>query len=116
MEEENADSIKVYTNESVDVAIAEGLKRRGVEAWSAKDTGNLGLTDIEQIQYATEEEATIFTHDDDFLSLIAETDREHHGIIYVHQQKLSIGACIRRIKALVQTRTPEEIKNHIEFL
>jgi len=114
--EEKTDSIKIYTNESVDVAIAEGLKRRGVQAWSAKDTENLGLTDVEQIQYATEEEATIFTHDDDFLSLVAESDREHRGIIYVHQQKLSTGDCIRRIKALVQIKTPEDMKNHIEFL
>jgi len=116
MEEDNTDSIKIYTNESIPVAVAEGLKRRGVKAWSAKDTGNLGLTDIEQLQYAIKKEATIFTHDDDFLSLVAETDREHHGIIYVHQQKLSTGECIRRIKTLVQTKTPEDMEKHIEFL
>jgi len=39
------DKIRIYTNESVDVAIAEGLKRRGVDASSARDTGNLGLSD-----------------------------------------------------------------------
>lgn len=114
--EDSTNSIKIYTNESVDTAVAEGLKRRGVHALSAKDTGNLGLTDKEQLQYATEEEATIFTHDDDFLSLVAQSEPEHNGIIYVHQQKLSTGECIRRIKALVQTKTPEDMKNHIEFL
>jgi len=30
--------IRIYTNESVSVAIAEGLKRRGVDAFSARGT------------------------------------------------------------------------------
>jgi hypothetical protein len=37
--------IRIYTDESVDVAIAEGPKRRGLAASSSRDTGNLGLTD-----------------------------------------------------------------------
>ena len=36
--------VKIYTDESVDVAIAEGLQRRGIEAISARDRNNLGLT------------------------------------------------------------------------
>ena len=59
--------IRIYTNESVNVVIAEGLKRRGVDALSARDARNLGLTDEEQLIYASEERATIFTHDTDFL-------------------------------------------------
>jgi len=35
--------LRIYTNESVDVAIADGLKRRGVDAFSARDAGNLGV-------------------------------------------------------------------------
>ncbi|MBI4595159.1 MAG: DUF5615 family PIN-like protein [Candidatus Tectomicrobia bacterium] len=63
--------IRIYTNESVSVAIAEGLKRRGVDAFSARDTGNLGLTDEEQLSYAGKEKATILTHDTDFLQIAA---------------------------------------------
>jgi hypothetical protein len=36
--------IRIYTDESVNVAIAEGLKRRGLDVLSARDAGNLGLT------------------------------------------------------------------------
>lgn len=59
--------IRIYTNESVDVAIAEGLKRRGVDVFSARDTGNLGLTDEEQLVFADNEKAAIFTHEYRFL-------------------------------------------------
>ncbi|KCZ70528.1 hypothetical protein ANME2D_02548 [Candidatus Methanoperedens nitroreducens] len=108
--------IKIYADENVNVAIVEGLKRRGVEAWSAIDKGKLGLSDEEQLRYALEERATIFTHDDDFLSMVAESETEHCGIIYVHQQHLSIGECIRRLKAIVETMSPEEMHNRILFL
>jgi len=51
--------IRIYTDESVDVDIAEGLQRRGIEAFSARDRDKLGLTDEEQSIFAGEEKATI---------------------------------------------------------
>jgi len=60
-----------------------------VEALSAKDIGKLGLTDEQQIKVATRRQAIILTHDVDFLRIASQ--REHPGIIYVHQQKLSVG-------------------------
>jgi predicted nuclease of predicted toxin-antitoxin system len=65
------DKIKIYTDESVDVAIAEGLIRRGVEAFSARYSGNLGLVDEEQLSFAKKEKASLFTHDTDFLRIAA---------------------------------------------
>jgi hypothetical protein len=47
--------IKIYTDESVEVAIAQGLQRRGVEAFSARDRDKLGLTDEAQLIFAREE-------------------------------------------------------------
>ena len=58
--------IKIYTNENVPVAAADGLKRRGFQAWSARDSGNLGLGDDEQLFYACQEKAIIFKSFDDF--------------------------------------------------
>ena len=110
---------KIYTNESVHVGVAAGLKRRGVNAWSAHDSGNLGLTDEAQLAYAEQQQAAIFTHDTDFLQLAhAWTSRHktHWGIIYVHQDKLSVGECIRRLKEIADVFEPEELQNHIEFL
>ncbi|MFQ6056577.1 MAG: DUF5615 family PIN-like protein [Methanosarcinales archaeon] len=104
----------MYADESANVAVVEGLKRKGVEAFSARDVGKLGLTDEEQLEFAFEKKAVIFTHDVDFLRMAY--NREHYGIIYVHQQKLSVGECIKRIKNLVETRTQEEMRNIVVFL
>ncbi len=64
--------IRIYTDESVDVAIAEGLQRRGVEVISARDCDKLGFADEEQLIFAGEKKATIFTHDTDFLRISAQ--------------------------------------------
>lgn len=90
------------------------MKRRGVKAFSAIDIGKLGLTDEEQIEVAIKKQAVIFTHDVDFLRIAIH--KQHSDIIYVHQQKLGVGECIRRLKAIVETKSPEEMHNRIIFL
>ncbi len=111
--------IRIYADESVNVAIAEGLKRRGLDVLSARDTGNLGLTDEKQMLFAEEEKAAIFTHDTDFLRLAAKwlgKQRTHYGVIYCHQKDYSVGECVRRLKFLTTMLTSEDMINHIEFL
>ena len=111
--------IRIYTDESVDVAIAHGLQRRGVDAFSARDRDKLGLTDEEQLFFANQEKATIFTHDDDFLRIAAKWNDEgktHCGVIYCHQTKYGIGDCIRNLKILATVLSSEDMINHIEFL
>ncbi|MCK6468165.1 MAG: DUF5615 family PIN-like protein [Candidatus Brocadia sinica] len=102
-----------YTNESVNVAVAEGLKRRGVKVVSARDVGNLGFSDKEQLDYATRKNFVIVTHDDDFLSMAMKF--EHKGIVYVHQQKYSVGGLIRGLKLLWDIAEQKDMANHVEF-
>jgi predicted nuclease of predicted toxin-antitoxin system len=111
--------IRIYTNESVDDAIAEALKRWGVDASSVRNTGNLGLTDEEQLVYAGKEKAAVFTHDPDFLRIAPrwmDEGKTHHGIIYCHQKSYPIGECVRRLRMLTSVLTLEDMVNHIEFL
>jgi len=111
--------IKIYTNESVNIEVSEGLKRRGINVFSARDSGNLGLSDTSQLEYAVLNQAVIFTHDNDFLRLNREwiqEGKEHWGIIYVHQDKFSVGEIIRHLMDYALILEAEEMKNRIEFL
>jgi predicted nuclease of predicted toxin-antitoxin system len=111
--------LRIYTNESVNVAITDGLKRRGLDAFSARDAGNLGLTDEEQLIYASREKACIFTHDTDFLQIAAgwtEKGRTHHGIIYCHQKSYTLGDLIRKLRTLSTVLSSEDMVDRIEFL
>jgi predicted nuclease of predicted toxin-antitoxin system len=113
------DKIRIYTDESVNIAVVEGLKRRGIDAFSARDMGNLGLTDQEQLIFANNQEAVVFSHDTDFLQIAAKWIKEkraHHGIIYCHQKDYTLGECIRRLKLLATILTRDDIINHVEFL
>lgn len=112
-------AVRIYTDESVDVAISAGLKRRGVDAWSARDAGNLGLSDEEQLRYASREQAVIFSHDADFLRLARDWTQQgkgHAGIIYVQEQKFSVGECIRHLLDYTLVLEADEMKGQIEFL
>lgn len=106
--------ITFYLDESVNIAVAAGLRRRGVKAITAGDSDTLGLTDIKQLEYATKNGLVIVTHDDDFLSLAL--NKRHSGVVYVHQQKYPVGDLIRNLKLLWDIVDTEEMKNHIEFL
>jgi predicted nuclease of predicted toxin-antitoxin system len=90
-----------------------------VDASSARDTDNLGLTDEEQLIYAGKQKATIFTHDTDFLQIAGrwmEEGKTHHGIIYCHQKRYSIGECVRKLRMLTSLLSSEDMVDHIEFL
>ena len=111
--------IRIYTDESVDVAITQGLQRRGVDTSSARDRNKLGLTDEEQLIFAGEEKAAIFTHDTDFLRIATQwidEGKTHFGVIYCHQTAYGIGDRIRNLKILVTVLSADDMVNHIEFL
>jgi predicted nuclease of predicted toxin-antitoxin system len=80
----------------------------------ARDIDKLGLTDEEQLETAIQERAVIFTHDVDFIKIAI--NKNHPSIIYVHQQKMIIGECIKRLKIIAETKTSEQLHNQIIFL
>jgi len=111
--------MKIYCDENIESAIVDGLRRRGIEVISARDTGDLGKSDGYHLKRASELEAVILTHDVDFLKIAHQWRHEgkgHKGILYAHPLDLSLGECIRRVELVAQVLTEEEMENSIEFL
>ena len=111
--------LKIYTDENADIRIAEGLKRRGIKAFSAHGKGMIGASDEEHFQFASDMKAVIFTHDHHFLEIAKKLERvgkNHCGVIFVEMNKLSVGECIRRLALYAEILSSEEMKNQIEFL
>ncbi len=111
--------LKIYTDENVDVRIAEGLKRRGIKAFSAHEKEMMSTSDIEHFKHASAIKAVIFTHDHHFLKIakkLARGGENHWGIIFVEMNKLSVGECIKRLAFYAEILSPAEMKNQIEFL
>ncbi len=79
--------MKVYLDEDLAPAIAQLLRRHGIDATSAQEAGNAQLDDRAQLAHATREGRAIVTANVvDFIELARDavaTNTEHAGIILV---------------------------------
>ena len=110
-----SEKIKFHLDESVSNAIANGLRKRGIDVTTSPEAGLRGESDLEQLAFALSQQRVIFTFDDDFLTL-ASTGIEHSGIIYARQQRQSIGTIISNLVLVWECLEPEYMYGRIEFL
>jgi uncharacterized protein with PIN domain len=109
-----AERIKLYMDEHVHRAVTDGLRRRGVDALTAKDAGLLETEDEQHLAFALGNGRVIFTQDAEFLRLHASGQR-HSGIVYAPQQT-AIGAILRGLLLIFDVLSPEDMANHVEFI
>jgi len=77
-------TIRFHLDENCSLAIADGLRRRGVDVTSTPGAGLLGAVDDIQLAFALAEGRVIFTEDQDFLRIHA-AGIPHSGIVYCRQ-------------------------------
>lgn len=106
--------VSYYLDEHVAHSVANGLSQRGGDVLTASAADMLQASDLEHLQFATEQGRSIFSQDADFLRL---HDAEHHhsGIVYAPQQT---GICeiVTGLMLIFEVLTQEEMQNHVEFL
>ena len=107
--------IRFHLDENVDPAVADGLRRRGVDVTTTQQVGLLRASDDKQLEFALTEGRTLVTHDEGFLGPTKEI-ATHAGIAYCHPQLRSIGQIIAALLLIRDCMTPEEMENHVEFL
>ena len=107
--------LRFHLDESVNNAVAIGLRLRGFDVSVSNDAGLLGASDDVQLAYATSENRLLVTHDDDFLRLHA-GGVIHAGIAYTRASKRTIGQLVLKLAALGRAHTAEDIAGTVEFL
>ncbi len=90
-------AIRIHLDENCSLAIAEGLRRRGIDVTTTPEVGLLGAIDEDQLAYCLAEGRVIFSYDDDLLRLAA-SGVEHAGIAYC-QLKVGLPGLGRVLKA-----------------
>lgn len=108
-------AIRYHLDENVSPAIADGLRRRGLDVTVPAEAGLIGAPDEVHLAFAFDQQRVIFTHDDDFLA-IAWRGAEHLGIVYCHQESRTIGQILAGLLLISDCLTAEEMRNHVEFL
>jgi hypothetical protein len=109
------EKIRFHCDEQVERAIAEALRRRGIDVTTTPEAGLLGAADEEQLAFAISQERAIFTQDDDFLA-IHQRGLEHCGIVYSHQNSRSLGEIVRGLILIWEVLEPSDMQNHVEFI
>jgi predicted nuclease of predicted toxin-antitoxin system len=108
-------TIRYHLDEHIDFAVAQGLRRRGIEVTTTADAGLLGAGDPDHLAFAVANGRVLFSNDPGFLRL-HDQGVEHPGIVYCHQQSRSIGEMIRALELIWEILEPEEMQNRVEFI
>jgi predicted nuclease of predicted toxin-antitoxin system len=108
-------TIRFHLDEHGDPAIAQGLRRRGVDVTTTPEVGLIGASDDVQVARARLVGRVLFTQDRDYLRLHA-AGEPHAGIAYCHQQTRSIGEIIDALVLIWEVYEPEEMANRVEYI
>ena len=109
-----AGQVRFYTDENISRAVIDGLRRQGIDVVSAPEMGMLSRLDDEHLELAARLGRTLFTHDHDFLRLDSQ-GIPHAGIAYTHQNS-SISRVISGLMRIHETKTPEDMVSHVEYI
>ena len=100
-------------------AITVGLRLRGIDVITAFEDKASEINDSELLNRASKLERVLFTQDDDLLAEAANRQKRgilFQGVIYAHQLRISIGACVNDLEIIVKAAEPDELVNTVIFL
>jgi Domain of unknown function (DUF5615) len=108
-------TIRFHLDENCSQAIAEGLRRRGVDVTTTPEVGLLGALDEEQLAYCFVEGRVIFSSDEDMLRLAA-AGVEHAGVAFRQQRRRGVGDIVRALVLLWERLEPDEMVGQVKYL
>jgi predicted nuclease of predicted toxin-antitoxin system len=107
-------AIRFHLDEQIKRAIAEGLRRRGIDVTTTADAALIGAADLVHLVYARQQQRIIFTSDADFLRL-HEQGIQHAGIVFSHTGTKTVGQIIEFLTLVHACFNETEMVNRIEF-
>lgn len=107
--------MRFHLDENVSEAVAQGLRRRGIDVTTTPEAKLVRAADSRQLAQAAGEGRVMVSHDTDMLRLAA-AGTSHAGIAYCHKQKYKVGQLILKLLALAGRVTAEEMINRVEYL
>lgn len=111
--------ISLYMDQHIPRAITVGLRLRGIDVITAFEDKANEMNDSELLNRASELGRVLFTQDDDLLAEAAIRQKNgilFQGVIYAHQLRISIGACVNDLEIIVKAAEPDELVNSVIFL
>lgn len=107
--------LRFHLDEHVDPAIAEGLRRHGIDVTTTIEAQLRTKDDTSHLAFANAEGRVMVTYDNDYLRFHAD-GLTHPGIAYCSPQSRRIGYIIETLVLMWAVITPAEMYNRVEFL
>lgn len=111
--------LKLYTDHHVPRAITLGLRLRQVDVVTAYEDQAHEIADTDLLNRATALGRVLFTQDDDLLAEATQRQRAgiaFGGVIYAHQQDISIGQCVQDLEVITAAGTQADVANRVLYL
>jgi predicted nuclease of predicted toxin-antitoxin system len=111
--------LKLFMDHHIPRAITLGLRLRQVDVVTAYEDHTHEITDPDLLDRATSLGRVLFTQDDDLLAEATQrqqTEITFGGVIYAHQQDVSIGQCIQDLELIAAVSTEADIANRVIYL
>lgn len=107
--------MRFHLDENVANAIADGLRRRGIDVTSTVEAGLISAPDEAHLAHAKRNDRVIVTQDTDFLRA-ATQDASHRGIVYYPQHQRSYGEVVRHLVLMHDVMGEHEMRGRVEYL
>ncbi len=112
-------TVSFYADVHVRIEVVHGLRARGVDVLRAQEDGMDEAKDPDLLDRATSLGRVMVTQDDDFLVEAARRQRlglSFAGIIYGHQQRVTISSMIRDLELIAFAMSPDSLRDSVEHL
>jgi hypothetical protein len=112
-------TIALYMDQHVPRAITIGLRLGNVDVLTAAEDDASTLADPALLDRASLRGRVLFSQDDDLLAEASRRQAEgipFSGVVYAHQLRVSIGACIRDLELIATAGEPSDLRNQVLFL
>lgn len=112
-------TLHLYMDVHVPAAIAEGLRRRGVDVVTCQEDGTSTHEDEALLQRSCELTRPLVSQDEDFLQLAQAwqaTGRSFPGIIFMPQLAAGIGRYIEDLELIAKCCQAQEVENFVIHL
>ena len=107
-------AIRFHLDENMPHAVAEGLRRRGLDVTTTTEAGLIGASDEEQLAFGVSDSRVVITRDADLLRLNSQ-GVTHAGIVFWTERR-SIGQLISALDLLGLEFSAEEMPGRVVFL
>lgn len=114
-------TIRLYFDEdSIQHALVEALRLRGVDVITALDVSLIETPDEEHLEYAAADGRALYSFNvSDYHRLHSEflqAGKSHSGIVLARQQHFSVGDRMKRLLKLRAMLSADGMRNRLEFL